>query len=110
MQKLEGRDTYTPMGAPQAYSNCDTVIKHGHVDHQHDQVLRSLKTPSIVKKSAISSISEKRDTFFNDNNSDVDLLVSCGSRTKLESLCRKNYTSFPIPPRPEEWGILGGFL
>ena len=90
MQKLEGRDTYTPMGTPQAYSNCDTVIKHGLVDHQHDQVLRSLKTPS--------------------NNSDVDLLVSCGSRTKLESICCKNHTSFPIPPRPEERGILGEFL
>jgi cytochrome c553 len=43
MQKLETRNTYTPLGASQALGNCDSVIKHG----QHSvQVLQSLKTVS----------------------------------------------------------------
>ena len=42
MQKLETRNTYTPMDAPQVRSNCDSVIKHGHCD----QVLQNLKTVS----------------------------------------------------------------
>jgi hypothetical protein len=42
MQKLEGRDTYTPTDASQVRGDCDFVIKHG----QPVQVLQSLKTLS----------------------------------------------------------------
>jgi len=41
MQKLEKRDTYTPIGAPQADGNCDYMVKH---DCEGGQVLYSLKT------------------------------------------------------------------
>jgi len=50
MQKLEGRNTYTPTDAPQVRSNCDSVIKHYCMV---GEVSQSLKTSS--------------------NNSDVDL-------------------------------------
>lgn len=43
MQKLERRDTYTPMDAPQVHSNCDSVIKY---DCEVGQVLQDLKTLS----------------------------------------------------------------
>jgi len=55
MQKLEGRDTYTPTDAPQVRSHCDSVIKH---DCEVGEVLQDLKTLS--------------------NNSDVDLLQHTG--------------------------------
>jgi len=42
MQKLETRNTYTPLDASQVRGNCDSVIKHG----QTVQVLQSLKTVS----------------------------------------------------------------
>lgn len=42
MQKLETRNTYTPLDASQVQGNCDSAIKHGHPV----QVLQSLKTVS----------------------------------------------------------------
>ncbi len=42
MQKLETRNTYTPLDASQVQGNCDSVVKHG----QNVQVLQSLKTVS----------------------------------------------------------------
>ena len=41
MQKLEKRDTYTPLDASQVQGNCDSVIKHGQ---DIIQVLQNLKT------------------------------------------------------------------
>ena len=55
MQKLEGRNTYTPLSAPQALGNCDSMIKHGR---ETDQVLQSLKTPS--NNSDVDQLSGKR--------------------------------------------------
>jgi len=75
MQKLDGRDTYTPTDAPQVRSNCDSVIKH---DCEVGQVLQSLKTPS--------------------NNSDVDLLQHTGGHNATMYAYVINKNGKPLMP------------
>jgi len=75
MQKLEGRDTYTPTNAPQVRGNCDSVIKH---DCEVGQVLQDLKTPS--------------------NNSDVDLLQHTGGHKATVYAYVINKNGQPLMP------------
>jgi len=75
VQKLDGRDTYTPTDAPQVRSNCDSVIKH---DCEVGQVLQSLKTPT--------------------NNSDVDLLQHTGGHKATVYAYVINKNGEPLMP------------
>jgi len=75
MQKLEGRNTYTPTNAPQVRGNCDSVIKH-HCEV--GEVLQSLKTLS--------------------NNSDVDLLQHTGGHKATVYAYVINKNGQPLMP------------
>ena len=103
----------TPTGAPQARGDCDAVIKHGWATNQ---VLRSCKSMIPKDRCSRQQIENSSVEFFNcsyktlANGSEVDLLVSCGSRIDLASIYCKNHTPSPIPPPNKLRGFLGGIL
>ncbi len=73
----------------------------------------ALLIPSSVSPCLNSSVrvgTVMRTKYRLDNNSEVDLPVSCGSGTDGESPIRwKNHT-LPIPPPIEMGGFLGGII
>ena len=60
MQKLEKRNTYTPLDASQVQGNCDSVIKHGQDSIQVLQDLKTFSNGSDVNHSQHSGSSDLR--------------------------------------------------
>ena len=60
MQKLEKRDTYTPLDASQVQGNCDSVIKHGQDTIQVLQDLKTFSNNSDVNRSQHRGSSDLR--------------------------------------------------
>ena len=60
MQKLEKRNTYTPLDASQVQGNCDSVIKHGQDTIQVLQDLKTFSNNSDVNRSQHRGSSDLR--------------------------------------------------